>query len=62
MFPISNAPGALVQDVQRLRRKYESSRMEHLKKIREAVQKAATEEKEYLKAVFSTPKKTDEQE
>lgn len=62
MFPISNTPGALVQDVQRLRRKYESARLEHLKKIRDAVQKAATEEKEYLKAVFSAPKKIDDQE
>jgi hypothetical protein len=63
MFPLPNTPpGALVQDLQRLRRKYESARLEHLKKVREVVNKAATEEREYLKAVFSSPKKIDDQE
>jgi hypothetical protein len=63
MFPIPNTPpGPLVQDLQRLRRKYESSRLEHLKKVRESLSSAAKEETEYLKAVFSAPKKIDDQE
>lgn len=61
MFQISNSPpGALIQDLQRLRRKYENARLEHLKKVRDVVKKVATEEREYVNTVFSKPKNSDD--
>lgn len=60
MFSLPNTSGQLFQDVQKLRRKYENARLEQLKKVRDVVQKVASDEKEYMSAVFSAPKKTDD--
>lgn len=58
MFSLPSS-GQLFQDVQKLRRKYENARLEQLKKVRDVVQKVASEERLYVNTVFSKPKTDD---
>lgn len=46
MFSIPGVPPGFIQDMSRLRRKYESERMSQLKTIRENLKKVAAEERE----------------
>ena len=51
MFSIPGVPPGFIQDLSRLRRKYEAEQRVHAAKLREQVKKIATEERErYLPA------------
>jgi hypothetical protein len=57
MFSIPGVPPGFIQDLGRLRRKYEAEQRAHAARLREQVKKIASEERErYL------PKKKDDEE